>query len=262
MDQQDHSPEPDPPEQPLSLHTLSSMRSLIINPSTPKRTVSSILQTLTRSLQLAPPTHHHHILKLLSDLAANHPHLSQLALDSLRSTFPQFTESPSRLTAEYLDALASISSKPLELDDELFASLCFGPSVPARLWLLRNAGSRVRVRPALLFAVLLGFTKDPYPYVREASLEGLVRLGEGAVFEEVGMVKGCYERGVQLLSDMEDSVRVSAVRVVSFHLWIQNILLLFIILLIIKLFLIFFLVVKLFLILTTKIVFTVYFTKF
>lgn len=81
--------------------------------------------------------------------------------------------------------------------------------------MVRNAGWRVGVRPALLFAVLLGLTKDPYPYVRASSLEGLVGLSERGVFQDVSLVKGCYQRALQLLTDMEDCVRFSAVRVVS-----------------------------------------------
>ncbi|KAJ1379849.1 Armadillo-type fold, partial [Sesbania bispinosa] len=202
-------PEPEPKSEAggtaesLSLHTLSSMRSLLINPSTPKRTVSSILQTLTRSPQLT-----HNAVKLLSDLATHRPSLSQLALDSLLSA----TESPTRLAVE---ALASSIPEGFELDDRRFVSLCFAPSVPVRLWMLRNAGSRFRVRPGLLFPVLLGFTKDPYPYVREASLEGLVGLSERGEFQDVSLMKGCYQRGVQLLRDMEDCVRFSAVRVIA-----------------------------------------------
>jgi integrator complex subunit 4 len=91
--------------------------------------------------------------------------------------------------------------------------------------MLKNAGHLFKVRPALLFTVLLGFTKDPYPYVRAASLEGLVGLSERGDFNDVSMVKGCYQRALQLLTDMEDCVRLSAVRVVRSSLslfWIQS----------------------------------------
>ncbi|XP_061362118.1 protein SIEL isoform X2 [Gastrolobium bilobum] len=205
---QDDTPEPEqnPIEQSISLHTFSSMRSLLINPSTPKRTVSSILETLTRSPQLT-----HHALKLLSDLANHHPSLSQLAFDSLLPA----TESSTRLAVESFEALTSGFAEGLEIDDGVFVSLCFGPSVPARVWMLRNAGLRFRVRPALLLAVLLGFTKDPYPYVREASLEGLVGLSERGEFKDLGLVEGCYQRAGQLLRDRDDCVRFSAVRVVA-----------------------------------------------
>lgn len=198
--------------QPLSLHTLSSMRSQIINPSTPKTTISSILKTLTHSPKLT-----HHTLKLLSDLVIHHPSYSQLVFDSLLRS----TESPTRLGVEALATISELGSPDrLELEDGQFGSLCFGLSMPARSWMLRNAGYRFGVRPAFLLPVLLGFTKDPYPYVRAVALEGLVGLSERGEFCDVSMLNGCYQRAVQLLIDMEDCVRFSAVRVVRFHLFL------------------------------------------
>ncbi|RDY12076.1 Protein SIEL, partial [Mucuna pruriens] len=178
-------------QQPLSLRTLCSMRSLLLNPSTSKRTVSSIIETLTRS-----PHPTHHTLKLLSDAAAHRP---ELAADS------------SRLAVE---ALAS-SPSGLQLDDTQFTSLCFGDSVPARVWMLRNAGTRFEVRAGSLLAVLLGFTKDPYPYVRAAALDGLVGFSERGELQDVCLVEACYRRAVQLLRDVHQCVRFSAVRVVA-----------------------------------------------
>ncbi|KOM44952.1 hypothetical protein LR48_Vigan06g025800 [Vigna angularis] len=82
--------------------------------------------------------------------------------------------------------------------------------------MLRNAGSSFKVRPGLLLAVLLGFTKDPYPYVTDAALEGLVRFIEcGGELKDVGLVDACYQRAVQLLRDFDPCVRYSAVRVVA-----------------------------------------------
>ncbi|KAJ7950055.1 protein SIEL [Quillaja saponaria] len=83
----------------------------------------------------------------------------------------------------------------------------------ARLWLLKNA-ERFCIRPSLLFTVFLGFTKDPYPYVRRVSLDGLVSLSKSGVFEDRSLVEGCFRRAVELLGDMEDCVRSAAVRVV------------------------------------------------
>lgn len=82
--------------------------------------------------------------------------------------------------------------------------------------MLRNVGSSFEVRPGLLLAVLLGFTKDPYPYVRDAALEGLVGFSErGGELKDVGLVDACYRRAVQLLRDFDPCVRFSAVRVVA-----------------------------------------------
>ncbi|KAL2330661.1 hypothetical protein Fmac_018242 [Flemingia macrophylla] len=188
--------ESDNPEQPFSLRTLSSMRSLLLNPSTPQRSVSSIIQTLAKPSHLT-----HHALKLLSDAdAACRPDLAVYS-----------AEWPPRLTAE---TLAMFPGLRLD-DDSQFASLCFGESVAARAWMLRNAWRRFGVRPASLLAVLLGFTKDPYPHVREAALEGLVGFGECGEFRDVALVEACYRRAVQLLRDFYPCVRLSAVRVVT-----------------------------------------------
>ncbi|XP_028240544.1 protein SIEL isoform X3 [Glycine soja] len=186
----------DTSEQPLSLRTLCTMRSLLLHPSTPQHTVSSILETLARS-----PSHH--ALKLLSDAAALRP---DLALS------PPLLPSPQRLAVEAL----AISLTRLNLDDTRFASLCFGASVPVRAWMLRNAGAEFEVRHGLLLGVLLGFTKDPFPHVRASALEGLVGFCErGGESKDVGLVDACYRRAVRLLRDVDPSVRFSAVRVVA-----------------------------------------------
>ncbi|KAJ0087630.1 hypothetical protein Patl1_31437 [Pistacia atlantica] len=198
---------------PLSLQTLASVRSLIINPNTSNSTLSSILETLICSLQLSLPDSitRHHTLKLLTDLSFHQPHLSPLIFDSLRSD-------DSLLSADSLAALASISDHnpnlALHIDDHFFVSLCFAPCVSVRLWLLRNA-ERFGVRSHLLFTVFLGFTKDPFPYVRRAALDGLLGLCKSGVLEDLDVIKACYCRAVELLRDMEDCVRLAAVRVVS-----------------------------------------------
>jgi len=189
------------PNETLSLRTLCTMRSHLLHPSTSKRTVSNILQTLTNSQHPTP-----HSLKLLSDVAVHHPDLA------LAAALPAAESSP-RLAVEAIGA----SLSGLHLDDARFTSLCFGASVPARAWMLRNAGWSFQVRPGLLLAVLLGFTKDPYPYVRDAALEGLFGFIErGGELKDVGLVDACYRRAVQLLRDVDPCVRFSAVRVVRF----------------------------------------------
>jgi len=72
------------------------------------------------------------------------------------------------------------------------------------------------MRPNLLLTVLLGFTKDPYPCVRQTALNGLVCVCESGVeVDDCGIIEGCYFRAVGLLQDREDYVRVAAVRSVS-----------------------------------------------
>ncbi|WCJ27975.1 ARM repeat superfamily protein [Euphorbia peplus] len=175
-------------ENPASLQTFASIRSLIINPHTSNSTISSIHQTLTCLLPESPdPLTRHHILKLLTDLASRHPHHS--------NSVPT-------------DSIA-------ELDDGAFVSMCFGSSVSQRLRLLRNAqGLGVR-RPYVLLTVFLGFSKDPYPFVRKEALDGLVGLCQYGVFQDRSLIEGCYFRGVELLKDGEDCIREAAVRVIS-----------------------------------------------
>nr|XP_023903304.1 protein SIEL [Quercus suber] len=203
--------------EPLSPQTLASFRSFIINPSTPQSKISSIFKALTRSLQLTPDSL---VLNLLSELASRHSNLSHLVFDSVRSNSLLSSES-TRLAAESLDALASISNTDPtlssaidELDDRLFVSLCFGPSVSVRSWLLRNA-ERFRISPYLLLTLFLGFTKDPYPYVRKIALDGLVGVSKSGIIEDRSMINGCYCRAIELLGDMEDQVRSAAIRAVS-----------------------------------------------
>ena len=211
-------------EEPLSSQTLTRIRALIVNPSTPDSTISSLFETLTRSLQLSrDPIILHHTLKLLSDLSSHRTALSRLVLDSLRGNALLSAASP-RLAADSLDLVASIAERDRSLSpaaDELlvvggggFASLCFSSPVSVRLWLLRSA-ERFGLTPYLEFTVFLGFTMDPYPCVRRVALEGLVRLSDAGVIEDEEMIRGCYCRAVALLRDTEDSVRSAAVRAVS-----------------------------------------------
>ncbi|GLT89368.1 hypothetical protein SLE2022_073510 [Rubroshorea leprosula] len=198
---------------PLSPQAMASIRSLIVNPHTSDLTLSSVLETLTRSLQIGGDSLYlHHTLKLLTDLASHHPNLSAPILDLLRSNSLLSSES-SGLATEFVSAMASISSSVIEVEEASFVSLCFGPSVSARMWLLRNA-EMFGVRRSVLLAVLLGFTRDPYPYVRKAALDGLVNLCENGDFEDRDVIEGCCCRAVELLQDTEDCVRSAAVRAV------------------------------------------------
>lgn len=199
-------------EKPLTRDGLASLRSLIVNPSTPDSLISSILESLTRNLQSC--SDHlllHHTIKLLTELCVHRIHLSDLILNAVRS-FALSTESTT-LVVESLDSAASISKHENPCDDSVFVSLCFSASRSTRLWLLRNA-ERFKIRPYLLFTVFLGFTKDPYPCIRKAALDGLISLSKSAAIEERSLIEGCFCRAVELLSDYEASVRASAVRTV------------------------------------------------
>ncbi|GAB4834045.1 hypothetical protein Ancab_032298 [Ancistrocladus abbreviatus] len=214
----------------LSLQMLSSLRSLSVDSSASARTVSSI-ETLSHYLldshlqRQQQQQHHHHILSLLSDLGLRYPDLSQSIIDLIVSLFSQLlvtVDSSPRLAVEALSVLLSLAdtspslrSAVDSLDDGLILSLCFRPCSSARLWLLSNA-TRLPIRPHLLVMVLLGCTKDSFPYVRRAALVGLAdAFKSGIVVEDSGVMECCYYRGIELLNDMEDCVRVAAVRVVS-----------------------------------------------
>ncbi|OMO97676.1 Armadillo-like helical [Corchorus olitorius] len=196
---------------PLSSQTLASIRSLVINPATSDSTLSSLLHALTRSLQLnRDPVFLHHILKLLVDLSSHRPHLSPIALDVLRSNSLFSSDSP-RLVGESLSALVLLTSSPNEIDAARFVSLCLAPSISVRLWLLRNAG-KFAIRDSVLLAVFIGFTRDPYPHVRKAAMDGLVKLCKNGDLDDRDVTEGCYFRAVGLLRDAEDCVRSTAVR--------------------------------------------------
>ncbi|KAL8259241.1 hypothetical protein R6Q59_027194 [Mikania micrantha] len=200
-----------------SLKPFSIARSLIINPSTTDQTISSVIQTLSQNPQL----HSNHVITLLSEISLVRPHFSATVTGVLRSISFNHPDVPPRAAALALSTLVSLppaSDSDLipaysEMTEGLFLSLCFGSSVPVRHRLLLDA-ERFDVRPSILLTVFLGFTKDPYPYVRKAALDGLIGLCNRVVFKDGGMIKGCYLRGVELLSDTEDCVRCSAVRMV------------------------------------------------
>lgn len=208
-------------DEDLSPGALVRMRALVVNPATPDSTIASVFDSLTRSLRLSrDKLVLRRVLKLLLDLASRRIRFSRLVFDSVRSHSLLVAES-ARVAVEALDVLASVAERdgalvPAmdELDDGLFAALCFSASASVRPWLLRNA-ERLRVRPYLLFTLFLGFTKDPYPYVRKVALEGLVGLSKSGVIDDQCMISGCYSRAIELLRDMEDCVRLAAVRAVS-----------------------------------------------
>ncbi|KAL7265628.1 hypothetical protein ACSBR1_003420 [Camellia fascicularis] len=212
----------EPTSASTSLQALSLARSLILNPSTSDSTISSLLQTLSLSLQPdRDPLSLRHTLSLLSDLAAHRRHLSHSIFHTVRSFSLLCNPTSTRTLAASLSVLASIAesnqtlaSDLSELSESLFLKLCFFPSVSVRHWLLLNA-ERFWIRPPLLLIVFLGFTKDPYPYVRRVALDGLFGLCKSIVVEDCTLVESCYCRGVELLSDMEDCVRSSAVRAVT-----------------------------------------------
>ncbi|XP_010553124.1 PREDICTED: protein SIEL [Tarenaya hassleriana] len=200
-----------------SYQTLVSIRALIINPHTSDSVISSVFEFLTRLLSLGGDSAVvRHVLKLLSDLASRRQDFAPRVFDSVRSNLLRLP------TAESLSVLVSISERipslgPAlsEIDGEVFASICLGQQpVSDRLWLGRNA-ERFNVPSSLLLTMFLGFTKDPYPLIRKAALDGLANLCKTGDIDQGHAVEGCYSRATELLGDAEDSVRASAVCAVA-----------------------------------------------
>ncbi|KAG5627031.1 hypothetical protein H5410_012249 [Solanum commersonii] len=191
--------------------------SLISNPSTSDSTLSSIAKVLIISLKCPNPNSnshrfiHHYILRLFSLLLYRCPHLHHNLISAIR----EFSLLPSTSTRLLVDALTCLSISDSNVNDEsTFLSLVFRPCVSVRHWLLLNV-SKFDIRPSVLLTVLLGFTKDPYPCIRNVALSGLADLCKCIVVEDESLIKGCYFRAVELLFDSEDLVRCSAVHAVG-----------------------------------------------
>ncbi|KAL8140738.1 hypothetical protein V2J09_006759 [Rumex salicifolius] len=212
--------------EPPDLRTLSTVRSLVVNPSTSEATISSILETLSSLLSLPRHRHHHHTLSLLAALSISRPHLSYhifpVVFSFFSSSAADDASSSDRLAAAALSLLLFIAESDSTLrssidsiNDGLLIALTFRPCVQTRMWLLNNA-LRLRIGANLLVTVFLGFTKDPYPGVRKAALDGLSKASEAGIsVGDVGIVEGCFSRAVELLGDAEDEVRAAAIRVVD-----------------------------------------------
>ncbi|KAF4379030.1 hypothetical protein F8388_022117 [Cannabis sativa] len=205
-------------QQPLSSQSLSRIRALILSPSTPHSTITSIFQTLARSLELyRDSVILHQTLKLLSDLSSHRPQFSRLVFDSVRSC-SLLSSASAHIAAQALDVVVSIAERDPasvpavnELDDDGFFPFAVLPSIPVRTTMASEERREVSCSAAYFFNSI---SRDPYPCVRRAALDGLVRLSESNVIEDEDMVRGCYNRAVDLLRDMEDSVRSAAVRAV------------------------------------------------
>ncbi|XP_057808218.1 protein SIEL isoform X2 [Salvia miltiorrhiza] len=199
----------------LSPKSSVAVLSLITNPCTSDSTLTTIVETLNLHLQ-NPNSNHQQILSLLSALSDYHPRLRHRVGAAVHA-FILLPSTPTSALPHALSFLNPADSTALDLfsDESLFLSLCFYECVKTRKWMLRNV-SKFRMRPSVLLTVLLGFTKDPYPYIREAALDGLVMiLNDGVVVEDRSLVGGCYFRAAELLFDADNSVRRSAVRAVS-----------------------------------------------
>lgn len=195
---------------------LQPLLPLITNPNSSLPTLSSLLKTLT--LHLQGPTAPRVLLPLLAALSDHHPHLRrEISLAVRAFALRHLPSSPSSSFAHSLAILFKDADTSSDVTDEpTFLSICFRPwKASLRRWLLVNV-DKFCVRPSVLVAVLLGFTKDPYPLTRKAALDGLVWLSDRfAAVEDQSLLQCCYFCAAELLFDAEDSVRCSAVRAVS-----------------------------------------------
>ncbi|XP_010248865.1 PREDICTED: protein SIEL isoform X2 [Nelumbo nucifera] len=221
-------------EQYIALHTaqpantrrhyvqaLASARALILNPSTSDHTISCILETLVRSLQYEPdPLLLHHVLKLLSDIALHHRHLSFSIFNTIRAHEAGHKDS-NGLAVEVLSVLFtiaehdhSLATAMYDLDENFVLSLFLSPVTTRRSWLLTNI-SRFHIKQSFLITLFLAFMKDPYPFVRSSALVGLLGLSKSVDGKEYAVVKECYGCAMELLHDIDERVRSAAVRVIS-----------------------------------------------
>ncbi|XP_047330619.1 protein SIEL [Impatiens glandulifera] len=209
-------------DSPPSIDSVSLARALIMNPSTSEATANLVFQTLSPFLKSTHDSLYlRHTLCCLSDIAVNFSSLSRRVFELVRSFSLNCSENSPRILAQALSVLVLISESVEdllcelnELNESLFLSIGFQHCVAVRHWLLLNA-ERLPIRPHLLLTTFLGFSKDPYPYVRKAALDGQVHLCKSIVVEDRTIIKGCYFRSAELLNDMEDSVRSAAVRAVA-----------------------------------------------
>ncbi|XP_073289207.1 protein SIEL [Primulina huaijiensis] len=192
--------------------------SLITNPFTSHQTLSSLLDILILNLQDQKFDHPNKILSLLAVISHQRPQLSSRVISAVQKFFfvpsvpiPSFPCALSLLLNT--DHSNTIGSVPF-YDESLFLSLCFWPCVKTRRWVAKNVGAFLCVRPSVLLTVLLGITKDPYPCVREAALDGLVSLSNCVAVDDKSLSECCYFRATELLFDAQKSVRCSAVRAV------------------------------------------------
>ncbi|GKA87432.1 protein SIEL, partial [Tanacetum coccineum] len=188
-----------------SLQPFSIARSLIVNPLTSDQTISSIIQTL-ETLSKNPQYYLLTVITLLYEISATRPHFTPNITTILHSLSVHRPTIPPRAAALALSLVPTFSN----MTEGLFLSLCFSQCVSVRQRLLTNA-NKFDVQPSILLTMLLGFTKDPYPFVRKAALDGLIGLCKCIVVEDRGMVEGCYLRGVEMLGDTYECVRWSAV---------------------------------------------------
>ncbi|XP_077250685.1 ARM repeat superfamily protein isoform X2 [Tasmannia lanceolata] len=190
------------------------------NPSPNDSTIHTLLNSLSLSLQnnsdslLLSQT-----LTLIQNLILLQKHLSPLILDTICFHLPHWIHTSPSLSLQALTLLVSISNSSWTLGDDLILSLLStsNASVLSRLLnlLAQFDSNSAMSRCDFMFRVFLGFTNDPYPYVRRAALEGLIAVINTTTGFVEKKMEGCYVRAIELLVDHDELVRLSAVRVIG-----------------------------------------------
>ncbi|XP_058091142.1 protein SIEL isoform X2 [Magnolia sinica] len=220
---------PLPTDRRSHLHLLSSLRSVVFHTSFPSEaTIRSAIHALSLHLNRCDehdPIHLHQTLNLLTHISLLHPNLSPLVIDTvhsyLRHRWP--TGRSDRLMLDALAAIITVSghgrsrSSLSTMEGSVIISLLSSPIAAVRLRVLNLMAQILNVDSDTNYArAFLGFLKDPYPLVRRAALDGLVGFAKlnGAGMCSL-MTEGMYDRTVKLLLDLDEIVRLGAIRLVS-----------------------------------------------
>lgn len=165
-----------------------------------------------------------HIIKLLADIAVRRD-IPQETTHSVVDILHKYLEAhhyfDDFVTTQIISSLNYIYNQTgvfSELDGAQALSLLCTNKVSLRTRLLNLLGltsmsknEENNEHGELVFKVFEAFTKDPYPSVRQAALEGLISLH----LKGFHLTKGCYRRAVALFQDKDELVRLSAIKLVS-----------------------------------------------
>eukprot|EP01018_Ginkgo_biloba_P031839 Gb_07006 [translate_table: standard] len=177
-----------------------------------------------------------HMIKLLGDIAVYHTLPQEITLsivDTLHKYLEAHRAHDDLIITQIVSSLICIADQTSvfrELDGALALFLLCTNKINLRTRLLnllavttksRNTEYKGEIQKITMFGDTEGgnralhicerFTKDPYPSVRKAALEGLISLHR----KGYNLTKDCYRHAVALLQDKDELVRLCAIQVVS-----------------------------------------------
>ncbi|GLJ23248.1 hypothetical protein SUGI_0439750 [Cryptomeria japonica] len=170
-----------------------------------------------------------HILKLLADIAV-HKHISKdkNTTFSIVEILHKYLEAhqffDDFVTTQIVSSLISIAEETgsfKELERVLALKLLCTNKTNLRvklLALLAVTSESKNDENGIVLEIFEGLTKDPFPSVRKAALDGLVRLHK----KGYKLSKGCYKRATALLQDKDELVRLSAIKVVHEYVVVSH----------------------------------------